>query len=217
MQSQIFQFKNFWLLLALCCVSPVAIAENADPIVRIEEEWELRVETPDRELDAPQIVMAFSPLGDISGLHATFELNHISSVLYAPGGLHLSVWNGETHLSVCHAGNYAIMSDEGETVRWTQVIQKQEDNLTFKIINGDSETWGVFGGNDELALAVSMDGVDFTNYSPAVSVQESNVSYAGNRVRSLTLRKVKYIKASGDVTEDNTERVAHSSADSSND
>lgn len=184
-------------------------ARGDDPIVRIEEDWELQVKIPNNDVTAPQIITAWSPLGDLAGVHATFEINHIASVSFASGGLHLSTWCGDTHLAVVHAGNFASMFTDGEIVRWTQAIEVDDGQLIFEIGSGTSTTWGNFGDNGSLRLSLSSTLENLDAYSPLVSVGKSEVSYAGNRVQSLQMRRVRYIHASGATTTENTQRYVH--------
>jgi hypothetical protein len=184
-------------------------AAGSDPVVRIEEDWELQVKIPNNDVTAPQIITAWSPLGDLSGVHATFEINHIASVAFSPGGLHLSTWCGDTHLAVAHAGNFASMYTDGEVVRWTQAMEVQEGQLIFEIRNGTSQTWSSFSEADSLRLSLSTTLVDLDNYNPTVSIAKSEVSYAGNRVQSLQMRRVRFIHASGQTDTENAQRYVH--------
>lgn len=193
----------------LAVVSLVSPARGDDPIVRIEEDWSLQVRIPDNDVTAPQIITAWSPLGDLSGVHATFEINHIASVSFASGGLHLSTWCGDTHLAVSHAGNYASMFTDGEVVTWTQSMEVSEGQLIFEITDGSSETWGGFGDNGSLRLSLSSTLLNLDSYSPLVSLAKSEVSYAGNRVQSLELVRVRYIHASGAITTENAQKYVH--------
>jgi len=194
------------LLALVILVSPV---RADDPIVRVEEDWELQVRLPDNDVTAPQIITAWSPLGDLSGVHATFEINHIASVDFASGGLHLSTWCGETHLAVEHAGNFASMYEDGEVVSWTQSIEVDNGELIFEISGGTSDTWGNFGDNGSLRLSLETTLENLDSYSPLVSIAKSEVSYAGNRVQSLLMRRVRYIHASGATTSENTVKYVH--------
>lgn len=188
-------------------------SQGDDPIVRIEEDWDLQVKDPEPDVTAPQIITAFATGGDIAGIHATFEINHISSVDFAPGGLHLSTWNGDTHLAVIHSGDYVAMSTNNENVTWTQAIEIKDGRLYFEIISGASSTWGDFGAVGSLRLSLDTSLTDLSAYDPAISAAESEVSYAGNRVQSLTITKVRYIHASGAVTTENVTRSVHQSND----
>jgi len=180
-----------------------------DPIVRIEEDWELIVEVPDHEVTAPQIITAISPLANLAGVYATFEVNHIASVDFAAGGLHLSTWCGDTHLAVIHAGNFAEMYTDNETVRWTQAMEVDSGNLIFEIAGGTSTTWGNFGGDGTLRLEMDTTLENLSAYSPAASIGKSEVSFAGNRVQELSMKKVRFIHASGQVDTDNAQRWVH--------
>jgi hypothetical protein len=195
---------------ALLLIASSAWAQTGDdPIVRVEEDWELQVKSPESGATSPQIITAFTPLSDLSGIHATLEINHLSSVAFASGGLHLSTWCGETHLAVCHAGNFASMYTDGEVVQWTQAMEVSDGTLTFEILNGVSTTWDQFGGNGSLRLSLSSTLENLNNYSPLVSVAKSEVSFASNRVQSLSLKRVRYIHASGDVTTESAQRYVH--------
>lgn len=194
-------------LLVLVLVASPARAD--DPIVRVEEDWELQVRLPDNDVTAPQIITAWSPLGDLSGVHATFEINHIASVDFASGGLHLSTWCGETHLAVLHAGNFASMYTDGEVVRWTQAMEVENGVLSFEITDGSSDTWGTFGDGESLRLSLETTLENLDSYSPLVSLAKSEVSYAGNRVQSLELVRVRYIHASGATTTENAQKYVH--------
>jgi hypothetical protein len=180
-----------------------------DPIVRIEEDWELSVKVPDYEITAPQIITAMTPLDNLAGIHATFEINHLSSVAFATGGLHLSTWCGETHLAVCHAGNYASMYTDGEVVRWTQAMSLKDGRLVFEIGKGSSLTWGKFGDDGSLKLDLATTLQDLSTYRPAVSAKESEVSYASNRVQNLVLKQVRYTRASGQTTTENATKYIY--------
>jgi hypothetical protein len=187
----------------------LAVVRADDPIVRVEEDWELQVKLPDNDVTAPQILTAWSPLGNVAGIHATFEINHIASVDFAPGGLHLSTWCGDTHLAVMHAGNYASMLIDGEVVCWTQSVEVSQGQLNFEITSGTSTTWGAFGGNGTLRLSLDTTLEDLSVYSPLVSLANSEVSYAGNRVQYLELKRIRYVHASGQTTTENAQKYVH--------
>jgi hypothetical protein len=74
--------------------------------------------------------------------------------------------------------------------------------LTFQIADGQSFTWGDFGGSD-LTISVPTSLSRLNWYKPSVSLNESQVSYAENRVVSLVLTKLVWIKDNGQVYEQN--------------
>ncbi len=201
-----------WLLvtaLLLGCTG-VGWAQSGATVVRVEEDWELVVGTPDSETDAPQVSCAISPLGNLDSWHAALELNQQSLPTFTAGGVQLQVWQGEVPLSDRRFPNAAVLAHPGETVCWTQTMQLDEGNLTFEIINGTSTTWGNFGGQGYLKASVATTLSSLGTYSPAVSVENSGVGYAANRVQSLVLKRVRYHMSTGDQIEDTTPRVVHS-------
>ena len=200
------------LLVGFLVVALGGIA-SADPdqsIVRVEEDWELVVGSPDASSDAPQITCVISPAGNLQGLHAALEINAQTLPVYASGGLQLQVWEGERALGERKFPNGAVFSTEGETVRWTQSMELSGGNLVFEVLAGSSTTWGAFGGQGYLKATVASALANLNGYSPAVSAGNSAVGYAGNRVRSLVLKRVRVFTSTGEEIEHATDRVVHS-------
>jgi hypothetical protein len=178
-------------------------------IVRVEEDWEMVVSEPDPDTDGPQVTCIISPFGGIGGIHANFELNLRSLPHFVPGGLQLQLWYGEYPLYHGESQHTAVMSTPGETVRWTQAMNLSGGLLVFEVLNGDSVTWESFGGLGHLRLVVPTGMEDLSGYSPGVSVASSGIGYAGNRVQSMVLRRVRLITADGEVLQDDTPRYVH--------
>src|SRR4051812_32960283 len=76
--------------------------DGAAPITRIEEDWKLQIGVPSPEENAPQVFVVTSPTGDRDGLHAMFEINHVTLPDYFDGGLQLQAWNGDVPLAMRH-------------------------------------------------------------------------------------------------------------------
>jgi hypothetical protein len=188
--------------------SPVG-AQTPD-IVRIEEDWEMVVGDPSADSDAPQVTCLISPLGNVDSFHATFILNHHDVPNFVAGGLQLQVWNGETLVASKRFPNQAVLAQPGETIRWTQVIRTTPDGLVFEVVDGASQTWDAFGDEGTLKITVSTAMPDLSGYNPEVSVSQSGVSYAANRVQSLILKRVRAYNTAGESVEDTTPRVVHS-------
>lgn len=182
--------------------------DNAVRLVRVEETWELQLADPDANTTAPQVTCAFAPLRDLDSLHATFELNHQATPEFSPGGLHLHVWNGDQRVESRHEGT-ASLSTADELVRWKQTLTLSDDTLVFEISDGSSSTWGAFGGEQRLRIVVPTTLESLNAYSPATSVKQSGVGFAGNRVIRLALSHVKAVTNNGLVFEDATDHVVH--------
>jgi len=197
------------MLLIVAVFSSVALAQA--PVMRVEEDWELVVATPDPDSDAPQITCVISPHANLDSYYATFEINHQSEQAFDAGGLQLQIWEGETLIGDRGYPNHDILSTEGETVAWTQSLEVRDGVVTFEITEGDSTTWGAFGGQGYLKAMVPTELSSLGGYSPSVSTHDSGVSYASNRVNSLTLKSVRYYDEEGNlISEDNVPKVVHS-------
>jgi hypothetical protein len=179
-------------------------------VVRIEEDWEMVVASPDPDCAGPQITCVMSPTGNLAGAYAAFELNQRSLPSFQPGGLQLQLWSGDRPIFQTQGPSAAVMSTAGETVRWTQVMRMVDGAVVFEVVNGSSATWGAFGGQGYLKLFVPAGLGNLNAYTPEVSVQQSGIGYAGNRVQSLVLKRVRYQLSTGEVLEDGTPRVVHS-------
>jgi hypothetical protein len=85
----------------------------------------------------------------------------------------------------------------------------EEGILTFEVVGGSSTTWGSFGGQGYLKSRLYTARENLNEYNPEVSVANSRVGYAANRVQSLILRRVRAFAADGQVIEDNTPKIVH--------
>jgi hypothetical protein len=203
--SQVFRRIGVTFLLALLCTLMTSAAAPAwgqsTRVVSIEEHWELQLGQPDVDTSAPQTTMVVSPNGSVEGVHFLFTLNHVSAPDYQPGGMQVQLWDGQQLVESSSAESGAF-SHEAEVVRWVQRVSLEEETIKFAILNGESETWGAFGG-DELSVSEPTSLTNLNSYRPGVSLSESQVSYAENRVVSLTLTKLVWVTDDGQVHEMN--------------
>lgn len=211
-----FRYPCRYLVLLLCMLcwgvlSQVANAQSLPDVVRVEEDWELVIGTPDPDSDSPQVTSVFSPVGHVESLYAALEINHQSQPEFVAGGLQLQIWDSEFSESSRKFPNGAVMAQAGETVRWTQSMQLADGVLTFEITNGTSTSWGSFGGQGYLKASVNTALSNLNDYHPATSVHNSGIGYAANRVQSLVLRRVRLITSDGEVLEDTSSRPVYSS------
>jgi hypothetical protein len=195
------------ILIVLFCAD-CAFAQETPTIVRVEEDWELVVATPDANSTAPQVTCAIYPFSG-SSLFATLELNHQSQPDFVPGGMQLVVWNDEFPIDTRKFPQTSTMSTSSETVRWTQVMSLEGGNLVFEVVNGSSQTWDAFGGQGYLRSTVSTELSNLNTYTPTASVGDSGVGYAANRVTLLRLKTVRLVTSEGEVLEDTTERQVY--------
>lgn len=198
------------LLVALILSITASLAMAQLPtIVRVEEDWEVVVSTPDPNCDSPQITAALLPQGSTDGLFATFEVNHQDVPEYVAGGLQLQVWHGETPLGSRKFPDPSLLATPNETVRWTQSMTLSEGVLTFEITNGSSATWGSFGGQGYLRTGIQTSMTNLNSYDPHDTIDNSTVGYASNRIGSFVLVCVRLYTDTGEELEWHCEHPFH--------
>jgi hypothetical protein len=200
------------ILCGLAILIAGSVSAQSPRVIRVEEHWELSLGQPDSDLSAPQITMVLSPDDDLEGVHFQFALNHETVPQYEPGGMQVQLWDGEELLDESAAHEDGTLRYADEVVRWVQRVSLENDTLTFEVRDGESETWGSFGGND-LSLSVPTTLTGLNGYRPGVSITESQVGYAENRVVSLTLTKLVWVTEDGGVHELNAPIAVDTSLD----
>lgn len=189
-------------VVGLTTVAVVTAKAESSRVIAVEEHWELQLTQPDAERSAPQTTMVMSPSGDLNGPHFLFTLNHSTVPDYQPGGMQVQLWNGDELVQEHTNHNAAALEYASETVHWVQRMSLHDGTLSFQVQNGDSQTWGTFGGGD-LLVGSQTSLTSLNSYRPAVSLSESQVGYAENRVSSLTLTKLVWVTDDGQVHEQN--------------
>ncbi|WP_442485770.1 hypothetical protein [Aeoliella sp. SH292] len=169
----------------------------AEDVVYIEEHWELTVGGPEVERCAPQVSLVMSPTGNMDGLHFVFLLNHSTFPDFVPGGLQMQSWYGDSLLDTTNSNRINILSYDNETVRWVQKLSIQDGRVVFDVDNGTSQSWGNFGHGDGLVMWTGQRMDRLNDYRPAVSIEESGITFAGNRVSSLVLTKLVWRTSDG--------------------
>ncbi|HXT58215.1 MAG TPA: hypothetical protein VN699_06245 [Pirellulales bacterium] len=172
-------------------------------VARVEEDWELVVNDPDINDDSPQVTCVIAPL-DLSSGYLAVDVNFHSQPDYSPGGVQMHVWSPNQAMLVANLGATNPLQTENETITWTTSMSLADATLTFAIVNGSSTTWGSFGNDSKLQLSVAAPLTDLAGYSSEVSLDNSGVPYASNRVTSLTLKAVRWYSASGALLQQNT-------------
>ncbi len=195
-------------VLSACLVARTNADVISPAIIRVEEDWELVVVHPEPNLDAPQVTCVISPTATLDGIHAALNINHQTTPEYVSGGLQLQIYEYEEPITDNLFVNESL-HHEHETITWTQSMYLQEGALHFDVTSGSSESWGEFPADQDLHVAVASDLTDFDAYSPAVSVANSGVGYAGNRVTSLVLKEVRWYSAAGLVATDTDPKTVH--------
>lgn len=166
-------------------------------IVEIEEHWELAIGEPDVAVSAPQATMVMSPNDDLDGQFFLFTINHRSVPSYEPGGLQVQLWNGEEAVDAESWGD-SPLDQASDTISWVERLKVEDGTLSFEICDGSSSAWGNFGGSGGLAISTPTGLENLNGYRPQISIGESQVGYAGNRVQRLLLKELRWRTANGE-------------------
>lgn len=187
------------ILAGLLCFVTKPLLADSPKIVRIEEQWELQVGEPDVQRNAPQATMVISPHDDLEGVYFLFTLNHRNADGYQPGGMQVQMWDGEELVDSMAGSAESPLNLSDDVIGWTQCIAVDDSTLSFEVVNGSSTSWGSFGSGGSLRISSPTTLQNLGGYRPAVSLGESRVGYAGNRVVALVLQKLTWYTDDGEV------------------
>ena len=176
-----------------------------DPILRVEEDWEVVLNEPGSAVNAPQFHTLMSPLGNIDSVYAQVTWNYREIPDAAAGGAQIQAWNGE-HVFQMKDRVSNQLSTVAETISWTQRLETNGSLLRFRVVNGQSVTWGAFGGS-EWNVEGTANLADLNGYSTDVSATNAGITYGSNRIDSLIIKEVRYYGASGLISTDSNPRV----------
>jgi hypothetical protein len=176
----------------------------------VEEDWQLVVAAPDPVGIGPQITTCMDPDPATPPTFIAFDLNYSEYPVFTAGGMQVQAWSAGSVLGYSSQGN-AIFNTPNETITWTQRMSVSTGTLRYRVKNGQSTTWGTFGGSGMLTVSMPTNLADMGAYDPSDSVKRSGVSWESNLVTSLTLLRVRYYANRQLIQTDSTPRVVYSS------
>lgn len=175
------------------------IATDGLDVIKVDETWEVTLNTPSANDGAPQLTFLISPTASSSGLYGILAFNQRDG---AVGGLQLQLWQGETLLTESTFANTSTLSTNGEIIRWTTEIEVKDGAFSVSIKNLTSTTWGNFD-TDEVALTASTPTTisSLNAYDPNVSIANTGIDFGSTRVAKLSLKQVKTVTEDNKATE----------------
>ena len=178
-------------------------------IVRVEEDWLIDVADTNQANTAPEICTVFGPADPNTGLHGLFEMNHSTYPDFNRGGMQLQCWWGSWFLGSRNHYNGTELHTTVERITYTCSTEIKDGRLIMEITNGDSVTYGSFGGEGWLKLRLWTHRSNLNHYDASASVAHSRVTYGANRVNRFVRTEVRYYSADGDVFIDETDAYVH--------
>lgn len=185
-----------WGLLSVAMV--IVASEKAfalPPYVRIEEDWELVLNTPDLSFPTPQIVMTMKP-ARTSSKSCLFLVNHHDNPSFKAGGGQIQLWDAGLRSYKSFTGPTLI--NVGERVTWTQYMQRDGSRIYFGLSAVDGDAWGTNTPETLGGPIYWIDGnPEFWNYDSGVSTEEAAITFGPERVELLRLVQVRKYKKDG--------------------
>lgn len=164
---------------------------------RVEQDWELVLNTPDLSFPSPQIVIPMKTRPE-SAKTAFFLVNHHDFPSFQAGGGQIQLWQGDLQQVKSFAGPTLIR--DGEVVTWTQYLERKDGKLNFGLSAVAGDAWGT-NTADTLGGPVSFSDSNpwLTDYDSSYSVDNTVIMFGDGRVHSLKLLQVRKYKVGGGV------------------
>lgn len=179
------------ILCATLLGLPTCYADQSE-IYRVEEDWELVLNEPDRDNVSPQITFFMSPCVNADDCYFQLQMNYAAEDGFSSGGFHVAAVDHEQFVDEARSSTQTVLSKDGDTVRWTNVMAViNSSRVMFAIKNGHGHDWGDFGGPDYLVELKGHPTVDLSEYHPDQSLGSVDIGFGANRVASLTLVEVR--------------------------
>jgi hypothetical protein len=193
-------------LLPLLIICPLLYAAGEVVVMRVEEDWEVVLNEPSLDVDAPQLHTVISPFGHLDSLHAQITWNYRELPDFQCGGLQIQAWDAGNCLGK-RSVDTSKLSAVAETVSWTQVLQTTGSRVSISVENGQSTTWGSFGG---FGLSGQYPLPDLNGYTTSVSEENSYITYGANRVELIRIKEVRRYDSEGNlISRDQTPRIVY--------
>lgn len=160
-------------------------------IFMVEEDWEMTLNQPDARTNSPQVAFFLHPDALHSDRYFQVQMNYAAEEGYSSGGFRVGAFVDEVPLDEERSKVKGVLSWDNDTVRWTSAMARFNDQLMFALKDGSGYQWGAFGGPEYLVAMPEDDIHDLDHYSPQESVNNVDIGFGRNRIKSLRLKKVR--------------------------
>jgi len=197
-------------LVAIVAAGGLSADNSPSDVFYVEEDWQVVVGDPENNDNGPQITCTISP-ADMGTAYCAFDINYHTQPEYQAGGLQLHTWDPTDPIEYANSPHTGLMETSGEVLTWTTRMSWNNGSLNFRVVNGQSQTWGQFShSGTHLSLDLPTGLQNLNSYSPNVSLDNSGVSFASNLVVSQTLMAVRWYDANHNLIQEvTTPQVVH--------
>ncbi len=195
-----------WMALLVLCLGMGGsqLDAQSSTVVRVEEEWEVQIASPDALLDLPQIVTVFGPDDPETGVHAVFELNHGTLPSFGEGGMQLQYWDGDALRGYKRQKAPHRIRDGGRNGQIHHRHRNRPRGSRTLRDAGTSQTFGTFGDEYSLRIRVNSALTNLNGMDLESSIRHSRVTYGANHVSRFRRNRVRMFDAEGDVVATDT-------------
>lgn len=183
------------------------------PPDKIEQDWEITLNTPDPTIDSPQFHISISPINAWSSLYAYLTFNYGDTPEFTSGGMQFQLWDGAASAGVQNFASSFQLNTAGEVITLTLRMRIQDndlapDDLKFTVHYGESDTWGSFG-TASFDLEDVTPVADLSGYKTSRTILGSDVTFGDQRVALMRITQVRYYKDDVLIGKDDIEHIAH--------
>lgn len=193
------------VLIALPAIPAIAVEPIPNDVLRVEQDWRVVLEDPESLADSPQFHTVMSPYNHLDSYFAQVVWNYREAPSFTAGGLQLQVWGSDWLMGAKNVREERL-SDAAETVTWTQVLETNGEQVSVQVTNGESTTWGTFGGS-HTKVSANASVQTLNEYDTGVSVENSWVTLGSNRVQQVEITQVRRYGTNGLISVDSTPKV----------
>ncbi len=192
-------FSSCLATVAACITLGLSTTKSAaaEPWVKVEEDWVLRLNEPDSETNSPQLTVYLTPNSNEPLSYFQVQLNHAADRDFLGGGFRVAAISNDVSVDQALSSTRAAFTKDGDEIRWTSVMVVTDTEILFAIKNGTSQAWGDFGGPDYLVRMNADQTNDFSQYAPQFSINNLDIGLGRNRVQSLKLQRVRAFREDG--------------------
>lgn len=209
MNVQICQGTCCWAVLVSVWGLTLAGPLTAQEYVKIEEDWELKVDVPDFRRAIPQVSLGTKPDPN-SPIEGQIKYNYRqtpSGDTAFEGGLQVQIWRTDTRRGTGQFFDLGFLNTTNETIRMTIFMTRDGEYLRFGMSSLQSVSWGEFTGVPVYKVEDNIP--TFTEYNSSWAVENSGILFGANRVGYLKLVEVRKHRADGTIDRETEPQIVH--------